>query len=143
MKALIAMLALLGSCSASAASPVFYPAPGAPFSKAVRAGDTLYLSGMIGATADGKLPSDFASQIQQLLENIKARTAALGLSMDDLVKCTVMLDDMGNWSQFNKIYMTYFKPDHLPARSAFAVSGLALGAAAEMECIAYVPAEAK
>jgi enamine deaminase RidA (YjgF/YER057c/UK114 family) len=48
-----------------------------------------------------------------------------------------MLADMSKWEDFNKIYVTYFNPDRLPARSAFGTNGLALGAEVELECLAY------
>lgn len=131
------------SFPALAAEPVFYPANGAPFAKAVRAGDNFYLSGIIGATHEGKLSSDFDAQITQLMDNLKERTGSLNIRMSDIVKCTVMIDDMSKWSQFNRIYVSYFEPQKLPARSAFGANGLALGAAAELECIAYVPSEKK
>jgi len=50
----------------------------------------------------------------------------------------VMLADMSQWGAFNEIYVTYFKPGRLPARSAFGTNGLALGAAVEMECTAWM-----
>ena len=62
---------------------------------------------------------------------------AHGASMDDVVKCTVMLADISEWSTFNKIYQTYFEGRY-PARSALGANGLALGARIEVECIAVV-----
>lgn len=113
--------------------------PGRPFTPAVRAGDMLYLSGQLGTAADGSLPPDFDSQARNAMANV-AKVAALGgATMDDLVKCTVMLADMKQWPRFNEIYVTYFKPGRLPARSAFGTNGLALGGAVELECIAYKP----
>lgn len=112
---------------------------GRPFSPVVRAGDTLYLSGQLGTAQDGSLPADFEAQARNVMANIGKVAALGGASMDDLVKCTVMLSDMTLWPKFNEIYATYFKPDHLPARSAFGTNGLALGAAIEVECIAYKP----
>jgi 2-iminobutanoate/2-iminopropanoate deaminase len=56
-------------------------------------------------------------------------------------KCTVMLADMTKWPDFNKVYVSYFDPDRLPARSAFGASGLALGAQVEVECWAYIGTE--
>jgi enamine deaminase RidA (YjgF/YER057c/UK114 family) len=58
--------------------------------------------------------------------------------MDDVVKCTVMLADMGKWSRFNAVYAGYFKPGRLPARSVLGAGGLAAGAQVEVECWAYV-----
>ena len=50
-----------------------------------------------------------------------------------------MLADMSNWAEFNSVYVRYFKPGRMPARSAFGASGLALGALVEVECCAYAP----
>ncbi|WP_417760122.1 RidA family protein [Shewanella sp.] len=143
MKTLFTVALLLLSCAVLADEPTFYATKGAPFAKAVRAGDTLYLSGMIGGRPDGTIPSDFNLQITQLMDNLKARAQELHFAMDDIIKCTVMISDMNKWQDFNRIYISYFSPEKLPARSAFGVNGLALGAAAELECIVYQPQEAK
>ena len=68
------------------------------------------------------------------MDNIKSSLARHNLSMNDLVKCTVMLADIKEWATFNKVYKEYF-PKHFPARSAFATNGLALNARVEVECI--------
>jgi enamine deaminase RidA (YjgF/YER057c/UK114 family) len=72
------------------------------------------------------------------MENIKATLEKNGSSLDHVVKCTVMLADIKEWAQMNTVYVTYFKKDRLPARSAFGTNGLALGARVEIECIAVV-----
>ena len=113
--------------------------PKAPFSAAVRVDNILYLSGQIGVGADGRLPPQFADQARQTLENVAATLKASGSSLDDVFKCTVMLADMSRWEEFNGIYVTYFKPERLPARSAIGANGLALGAMLELECSAYSP----
>ena len=112
-----------------------------PFSAAVRVGDILYLSGVIGTGADGALPPGIEAQTRRTMDNIGAMLARAGLSFDDLFKCTVMIDDMSQWQAFNAVYTTYFKPDRLPARSAFGADGLALGALVEVECLAHAPAK--
>ncbi len=66
-----------------------------------------------------------------------ASIEAHGYSLNDLVKCTVMLADISEWATFNEVYRTYFT-DHFPARSAFGANGLALGARLEVECIAFL-----
>jgi 2-iminobutanoate/2-iminopropanoate deaminase len=107
-----------------------------PFSQAVRVGDVLYLSGQIG-NLPGKMelaPGGLAAETRQMMENIGAVLKENGLSFDNVFKCTVMLADMAKWAEFNKIYVGYFNPDRLPARSAFGANGLALGAAVEVEC---------
>lgn len=108
-----------------------------PFSNAVRVGDTLYLSGQIGIGADGKLPDGIDAQARQTMDNIGAVLKGQGLDWGDVVKCTVMLDNMADWPAFNKVYVTYFADGKFPARSAFGADGLALGALLELECMAY------
>ena len=110
-----------------------------PFSDAVRVGDVLCLSGQIGNNP-GTLelvPGGIEAQTRQMMENIARVLNAEGRSFDDVFKCTVMLADMSRWAEFNKVYLEYFKPHRLPARSAFGANGLALGAAVEMECWAW------
>lgn len=111
-----------------------------PFSSAVRVGDVLYLSGVIGTGSDGKLAPGIEAQTRQTMDNIGAMLKRAGRSFDDVFKCTVMIDDMKQWQAFNAVYMTYFKPDRLPARSALGADGLALGALVEVECLAHAPA---
>jgi 2-iminobutanoate/2-iminopropanoate deaminase len=108
-----------------------------PFSAAVRVGDLLYLSGQIGARADGSLPDGIEAQARQAMANVEAVLAEAGLGLGDVVQCLVMLADMADWGAFNRIYVDHFEPDRLPARSAFAAAGLALGALVEIECKAY------
>jgi reactive intermediate/imine deaminase len=128
--------------TASTAAPPQYlgrPDVGAqplPFSDAVRVGDTLYLSGQIGMV-DGKLPDGIDAQSAAAMNSIGDILKRNGHSMDDIVKCTVMLADMKDWPAFNKVYVTYFKAGRLPARSAFGANGLALGAKVEIECLAW------
>ena len=108
-----------------------------PFSSAVRVGDLLFLSGQLGNTPDGKLPQGIEAQARQTMDNIGAVLKGQGLGFGNLVKCTVMLDDMADWPAFNKVYVTYFPDGKYPARSAFGADGLALGALLEVECIAH------
>lgn len=118
-------------------------AAGLPFSQAVRVGDVLYLSGALGNVA-GKLelvPGGIEAETRQTMENIGGVLKENGLTFADIFKCTVMLADMSKWAVFNKIYLEYFHPDRLPARSAFGANGLALGAQVELECMALVRKE--
>jgi len=108
-----------------------------PFSDAVRVGDMLYLSGAIGIGPDGKLPEGIDAQARQAMDNIGAVLKRSNLGWGDVIKCTVMLDNMADWPAFNKVYVTYFPDGKFPARSAFGADGLALGALLEVECIAY------
>lgn len=111
-----------------------------PFSQAVRVGDVLYLSGALG-NVPGKMelvPGGMEAETRQMMENIGAVLKENGLTFDDVFKCLVMMSDMSKWGDFNKVYLTYFKPDRLPARSAFGANALALGAQVEVECMAYI-----
>ena len=110
-----------------------------PFSQAVRVGDILFLSGCIGNRPGTReiVPGGMAAEAKQAMENVRAVLAAHGLGFDDVFKATVMLADMREWQAFNEIYETYFKPGHLPTRSAFGCAALALGARLEIECWAY------
>src|SRR5262245_39468312 len=110
-----------------------------PFSDAVRVGDWLILSGKVGTDSSGTLVSGgIKAETKQTMENLKRVLEAYGASFDDVVKCTVMLADMKEWSEMNEIYRTYFKKNRLPARSALGANGLALGARVEIECWALV-----
>ncbi|WP_300998108.1 Rid family hydrolase [Hyphomonas sp.] len=110
-----------------------------PFSGAVRVGNVLYLSGQIGG--GGPAPSaDFRDHAVEVMEAVKRVAASAGAGMDQIFKCTVMLDEMSNWPAFNEVYASYFTKGRMPARSAFGADGLALGASVEVECMAYVDA---
>jgi 2-iminobutanoate/2-iminopropanoate deaminase len=135
-----------GDTSMRTAAPVveFLTTPeqeamGLPFSEAVRVGDMLYLSGQIGnipgtsELAEGGIQGE----TRQLLENIGEVLERYGSSMDRVVKCLVMIDDMSEWPAMNEIYTEFF-PGAKPARSAFGAEGLALGARVEIECMATV-----
>jgi 2-iminobutanoate/2-iminopropanoate deaminase len=139
------VLMMTSTVDAAPARPAVqrYPMPPingtpAPFSKAVRVGDILYLSGVIGRTADGKVPDGIEAQTKAAMDDIGATLKTAGLSYGDLIHCTVFLSDMKQWPAFNKVYIGYFPAAELPARSAFGVNGLALpGALMEIECQAY------
>ena len=111
--------------------------PDLPFSEAVKVGNTLYLSGQIGVV-NGTFElakGGIEAETHQVMRNMRTVLATQGLSLSDLVKCTVMLADIAEWPKFNSIYATYFKQG-FPARSAFGADGLAGGARVEVECIA-------
>lgn len=110
---------------------------GLPFSDAVRVGDMLYLSGVIGITPGGTelVAGGIAAETRQAMENIRAVLEENGSSLDRVVKCTIMLADMAEWPEMNEVYVTFFQ-ENLPARSAFGTDGLALDARVEIECLA-------
>lgn len=122
-------------------TPVFHPShePGRkdkPFSDAVQVGNTYYLTGQIGLNhSTGELVAGgIEAETTQTLENIKAVLNHHGLSMQQVVKATVILDTISDFSAFNDIYVTYFPQK--PARTTFAVKDLARGAKIEIEVIA-------
>ena len=124
-------------------TPIFHADPvfkekGYPFSQAVEVGGFIFLSGQIGTApgSDALVEGGIEAEARQTMDNIGAALDGLGLSFDDVVKCTVMIDDMADWPAFNAVYASYFEGD-FPARSAFGADGLALGAAVEVECIAW------
>ena len=132
----------LGACAHAhrARQPVEWVSPPGeghrPFSELVQVGRMLYLSGQLGTDSSGKVVSGgIQAETRQALENIKHVLETHGSSMDDVVKCTAMLADIKEWSAMNEVYVSYF-PRHLPARSAFATNGLALGGRIELECMA-------
>lgn len=112
---------------------------GLPFSEAVRVGDLVLLSGQVGVEPGTMtlVEGGIGAEAKQTMENIESILEAVGLSTKDVVKCTVMLDDISEWAVFNEIYEQFFEPPY-PARSAFGADGLALGAAVEVECWAAV-----
>ncbi|WP_337843321.1 amidohydrolase family protein [Rheinheimera sp.] len=113
--------------------------PKLPFSSAKAVNGVLYLSGQLGnfpgtMTLNG---TDIDSQMHQAMQNIGAVLQEHGLDYRQLFKCTLMLADIKDWPAANKVYLQYVQAP-LPARSAFAASGLALGARVEVECMAAV-----
>lgn len=139
--ALAVTITTICSTEAAAQDAVYHARPGsrAPFSPAVRAGDLIFVSGQIGAASDGSVPPAMADQARLAMENVRSALTLAGAGMNDVVKCTVMLADMRQWAAFNQVYVGYFKPGRLPARSAFGANGLAMNAGVEVECIAYKP----
>jgi 2-iminobutanoate/2-iminopropanoate deaminase len=98
----------------------------------------LFLAGQIGTDSSGKVVAGgIQAEARQALNNISDVLRKTGSSMDNVVKCTVFMADMKEWPAMNEIYATYFRR-HLPARSAFGATGLALNARVEIECIAAV-----
>lgn len=127
---------------AHAADATFYNQgnpPGRPFSLAVRAGDFVFVSGQMGTDDKGLVPGGFEAQSRKAMDNVADILKGMGLGMEHVAKCTIMIADMAKWPDFNKVYVTYFKPGRLPARSAFGANGLALGGEVEVECMAYAP----
>jgi len=115
--------------------------PELPLSEAVRVGNLLFLSGQLGLVPGTMtlVPGGIRAEARQALENMRTVLESAGSSLSEVVKCTVMLADIGDWPAFNEVYKTFFPARPQPARSAFGASGLGLGARVEIECIAVMP----
>jgi 2-iminobutanoate/2-iminopropanoate deaminase len=116
------------------------PAAIGPYSQAVRVGDFLYTSGQVGLEpATGVLvEGGIAAQTTRVLENLKAVLEAAGTDLENVVKTTVFLKDMGDFAAMNAIYGKYFAPEGVvaPARSTVEVARLPKDALVEIEAIA-------
>ena len=110
---------------------------GYPFSEAVIVDNIVYLSGKVGRLPNGQLiKGGIEAETIQTLKNIESVLEKVDLTKEDIFKCTCMLVDIKDWPKMSKAYKSFFERKNLPARSAFAVSGLALGAKVEIECLA-------
>lgn len=107
------------------------PKPIGHYSLSVRAGEFLFLSGQISENPD----ADIGLQTEQILKNIEAILASQNLTKKSVVKTTIFLTDLAQFSKVNEIYADFFG-DHKPARSTVEVSKLPNGAAIEIEAIA-------
>ena len=113
-------------------------APGAigPYSQAIEANGMVFVSGQLPINAaTGEMPDGIEAQTHQSLENMKHILETAELTMADVVKTTVFLQDMSLFAGMNGIYASYFDGE-FPARSAFAVKALPKDALVEIECIA-------
>ena len=111
-------------------------APGMPFSDAVLAGDTLYLSGAIGWDYDARgIPKNFSDEARQVLKNIGVVLRTSGFDYGDVVKATAFITDFSLFSEWNDVYREFFTAP-FPARSTVGVATLARGARLEVEMIA-------
>ncbi|SDT11718.1 2-iminobutanoate/2-iminopropanoate deaminase [Pseudomonas asplenii] len=127
-------IALLNQANANVPAPAV--AEELPFSGAVRVGNTLYGAGQIGSDGNDRLvPGGIVPETRQALSNIKAVIEGNGFSLKDVVKCTVFLADISEFSSFNEVYRNFFSKPY-PARSTVAVAGLVANARVEIECIA-------
>jgi reactive intermediate/imine deaminase len=110
-----------------------------PYSQAVRAGDTVYLSGQIPLDpATMQLVSgDIEAEVRQVFENLKAVAEAAGGSLANAVKVNVFLTDLGHFAKVNEIMATYCTQP-FPARAAIGVAQLPRGARVEIECVLYL-----
>lgn len=112
------------------------PAALGPYSQAVDTGSTVYCSGQLGLDpATGNLADGVQAQTHQALKNLQAVLNAAGLSLDNVVKTTVFVQDLADFGTVNEIYGTYFHGG-FPARSCVQIAALPKNALVEIECIA-------
>ncbi len=115
------------------------PAAIGPYSQAVSANGLLFTSGQIALTAEGALlEGDVSAQTDQVFANLLAVLEAAACSPSDVIKCTVFLQDLGDFAVVNEIYAEWFG-QHRPARACVEVAGLPKGVAVEIEAIAQIP----
>jgi 2-iminobutanoate/2-iminopropanoate deaminase len=107
-----------------------------PFSDATIVNNIIYVSGQVGnIPGETKvIEGGIREETKQTIKNIENILVNLGSSLDKVFKCTCMLSDISEWAEMSDEYKKYFNKDKRPSRSAFAGSGLALGAKVEIEC---------
>lgn len=109
-----------------------------PYSPGIKTGNTVYLSGQLGIDpATGKLCEGAAAQANQSLTNIETLLTEAGATMDNVVKATVLLNDIANFAAVNEVYAQHFSEPY-PARSAFQVGALPAGGLVEIEVVAVL-----
>ena len=107
-----------------------------PYSQAIETDDLIFVSGQLPVDKNtGTMPEGIKDQTKQSLTNIKYILEAAGLSMDDIVKTTVLLQHMSDFVEMNEVYASFFTSDY-PARAAYEVAALPKGALIEIEAIA-------
>ncbi len=117
------------------------PAAIGPYSQGIDVGNLLFLSGQLPICPEqGKIVAeDVEEQTRQSLENVKAILESAGCTMDDIVKTTVFLKDIGEFTKMNEVYKLFFKEGNYPARSAYQVAALPQNAKVEIEVVALKP----
>jgi len=116
------------------------PAPfqGAPYNQAIVTGDLVFVAGQLGLKpGDTTVEGDIATQTEQALRNLQAILEAAGSSLDNLVKTSVFLQDLGDFAAMNEVYARHVG-ERPPARSTFEVAKLPSGALVEIEAIAHL-----
>ncbi len=107
-----------------------------PYSQAIEINGTLYISGQVPVNPEtGKMPEGIKEQTEQVMKNIGAILDAAGYTFDNVVKSTCLLSNMDNFQAMNEVYGSYYK-ENPPARAAYGVVKLPLGAMIEIETIA-------
>ena len=115
------------------------PAAIGTYSQAVRAGDTVYLSGQIAMDPKTmQLVDGFDNQVRRVFDNLLAVCRAAGGDFDNVVRVTVYLTDLANFSKVNEVMASFFREPY-PARAAVGVASLPRGAAVEIDAVMYLP----
>ena len=115
------------------------PAAIGPYSQAIRAGNTVYLSGQIPLDPKtGQLVDGIEAQAHQVFKNLRGVAAEAGASLDDMVKLSVLLIDLADFAKVNEIMSGYFKAPY-PARATYQVAGLPRGARIEVDGFLVLP----
>ena len=115
------------------------PFQGAPYNQAIRVGDLVFVAGQLGIVLEsGQLAgATVQEQTEQIMANLAAILHAAGSGLDNLVKTTVFLMDLGGFDAMNEVYARHVG-DRPPARSTVQISGLPSGALVEIEAIAHI-----
>lgn len=102
------------------------PAPIGPYNQAILTGNTLYTSGQIALHPETSelVLGDIKSETKQVMENMKAVLEAADMTFDNVVKTSIFISDMNNFSEINEVYATYFNPETAPARETVEVANL-------------------
>ncbi len=130
--ALVLLAATLSAAPKKVVQPKEFPG-GRPFSAAILAGDTLYVSGNTGADLKtGKIPERFEDEVKLCLQNIGILLRAGGMDYQDVVSAQVYLTDMDQFKQMNAVYLNFFKSEPRPTRTTVGVTKLAGGAHVEI-----------
>ncbi len=108
-----------------------------PYSHANKVGNMVFISGQIPLTADGTIVEGVEAQARQCLENVKSIVEEAGGTLENVVKTTIYLTDLGNFAQVNEVYASFFTKNH-PARTTIEISKLPLGVGIEIEAIAVL-----
>jgi len=135
-----AVVLLLAGCNAAGGGPRHLNLPGAsaelPFSHVVLTGDTCYVAGTLGLDpATGRPPADVEQEVRLLLDEVRAKLALAGLSLDDVVSVQVFCPDLTLYDTFNRVYRGYFEAGY-PARSFIGSGPLLRGCRFEMNAVA-------
>lgn len=112
------------------------PQPIGPYSQAVKVGNMLFISGQIGLTPEGEYRSaSIEAETTQVMDNLEGILQAAGMSLGDLIKTSIFLSDMNNFSRVNQVYGSFFE-DNPPARETMEVAQLPKGVNVEISAIA-------